>query len=348
MAKHKRKEYCYMKTIQKNPITVITVFLLLITVALPIFSAGVQAEQEDAAMEEITVILDWVPNTNHTGVYTALDLGYYAEEGLAVRVVQPAEGGSADLVAAGKGEFGFSYQEQVTYARTAEVPLPIVAVAAVIQHNTSGFASPSHKGINRPKDMEGKTYGGWGAPMEEAVLAAIMEKDGADYSSVKIVNIGAADFFSSVERDVDFSWIFYGWDGVMAELKGFPLNYINLQEIDKNLDYYTPVLIASEKTIRDRPELVRKFLAATSKGYGYCIDNPEDSAAILLKYAPEIPEALAVASQRYLAAEYQADSPKWGLMKVEVWENYSGWMDRMQLLHSALDAEKAFTNDFLP
>lgn len=80
--------------------------------------------------EKITVVLDWVPNTNHTGLYAAQQLGYFEEEGLEVEIIQPSEGGSADLIAAGQGQFGVSYQEQVTYARTAANPLPIKAIAA--------------------------------------------------------------------------------------------------------------------------------------------------------------------------------------------------------------------------
>ena len=125
--------------------------------------------------EKLTVVLDWVPNTNHTGLYVAQELGYFEEEGLEVEIIQPSEGGSADLIAAGQGEFGISYQEQVTYARTAANPLPIKAIAAIIQHNTSGFASPVDRNIVSPKDFEGKKYGGWGSPMEVATLKGLME-----------------------------------------------------------------------------------------------------------------------------------------------------------------------------
>ena len=145
----------------------ISITVLLITVVLLLFLAacqkGTTVEQE---LQKVTIVLDWVPNTNHTGIYIAKENGYYDDEGLEVDIIQPSEGGSADLIAAGKGEFGISYQEQVTYARTADNPLPVVAIAAIIQHNTSGFASPAEKNIKTPADFEGKKYGGWGSPME--------------------------------------------------------------------------------------------------------------------------------------------------------------------------------------
>src|SRR6056297_2219799 len=162
-----------------------------------------EAPAEQAQMEDITVLLDWVPNTNHTGLYVALENGYYEGEGLNVEIIQPSEGGSADLVAAGQGEFGVSYQEQVTYARTAQTPLPIKAVAAIIQHNTSGFAAPVEKGIESPEDFEGKVYGGWGTELETAFLRALMEKDGADFSKLEIIDLVSADFFTNVKETVD-------------------------------------------------------------------------------------------------------------------------------------------------
>lgn len=303
---------------------------------------------ETPAAEKITVVLDWVPNTNHTGIYVAKSLGYFKEENLIVDIIQPSEGGSADLIAAGKGEFGISYQEQVTYARTAAEPLPVVAIAAILQHNTSGFASPSDRNIKSPKDFEGRIYGGWGSPMEDAMLKGVMQKYGADFSKVEIVNIGASDFLTSVSKDVDFAWIFYGWDGIAAKLKDYPLNFMLLQDLDSRLDFYTPVIIASEDTVNNNPGLVKRFLKATQKGYDYAIKNPAEAAEILTKEVPGLDINLIIASQEYLSEQYLADSAQWGHMKPEIWDTFSGWMFETNLLTKKLDVEKAFTNEFLP
>ncbi|NMB97171.1 MAG: ABC transporter substrate-binding protein, partial [Clostridiaceae bacterium] len=199
-----------------------------------------------------------------------------------------------------------------------------------------------------PKDFEGKKYGGWGSPMEDAMLKGIMEKNNADFGKLKIINIGTADFFTSVQRDVDFCWIYYGWDGISAELKGVSLNFIKLQDVDSELDFYTPVIMTSASVIEKDPETVRKFLRATSKGYEYAIEKPEEAAEILLEYAPEIDRELAIASQKYLAKEYKSDAKRWGEMKKEVWETYGNWMYKNGLLESELNVEEAFTNEFLP
>lgn len=327
------------------------VFLILM-VSILLFmwlSGSIFADSESGKnLKKITVLLDWIPNTNHTGMYVAKEKGYYAEEGFSVDIIQPSEGGSATLIATGQGEFGISYQEQVTYARTTKEPLPIKAIAAIIQHNTSGFASPVEKGIKKPKDFEGKKYGGWGSPMETAMIKALMEKDGGDFSKTKIIDIGAIDFFTSVKKYVDYTWIYYGWDGVAAKLKNFPINFILLQDFDSELDFYTPVIIANENLINDDPDLVRRFLRATGRGYEFCMENPEEAAEALLKNAPETDEEIAIASQKYLASEYQSDAKRWGEMKKEIWHNYSHWMYERKLIEQELDVDEAFTNEFLP
>ncbi len=305
-----------------------------------------QAADQSAAPQKVTVMLDWYANTNHTGLYVAKEKGWYQEQGLDVEIVQPSEGGTAQLVASGKADFGVSYQEDVTMARANDVP--VVSIAAVIQHNTSAFASKKEDNITTPKDLEGKRYGGWGSPSEEATIKAVMEKNGADFSKVDLVNLGQSDFFTALERDIDFTWIYYGWDGVEAERRNFPLNVMMLKDLDPALDYYTPVLITNEQKISDNPELVEKFMKATAKGYQYAIENPEDAADILLKYAPELDKELVAASQKWLSSKYQDDAERWGEQKLQVWKNYAEWMRNQGLLPNDVDVTKAFTNDFLP
>ncbi|AGY77178.1 ABC transporter substrate-binding protein [Clostridium autoethanogenum] len=307
-----------------------------------------EKKQQAASLDKTTVILDWTPNTDHTGLYVALDKGYYKEEGLDVKIVQPSQGNVTNLVAAGKGDFGVSYQEDVTYAVTNKDPLPIKSIATIIQHNTSGFASPKSKNIKSVKDFEGKVYGGWGSPSEEAVIKAVMEKNGADFSKLKIVNMGTDDFFASTKKNVDFAWIYQGWTGVEAKLKGVDLNFIPVKDLDPALDYYTPILITSNKNISQNPDKVRKFLKATAKGYEYAIKNPDESAKILVKHAPEIDKKLAVESQKYMAKQYIADAPRWGVMKSDVWSRYAKFLQSKGLIKKELKTSDAFTNEFLP
>jgi ABC-type nitrate/sulfonate/bicarbonate transport system substrate-binding protein len=322
--------------------------LLVVLCALLVLSLTACVSRQDPAdLTPVRVILDYLPNTNHTGLYVAKARGYYEEEGLNVEIVQPSEGATATLIATGQGEFGISYQEDVTYARTAEDPLPIKAIATIVQHNTSGFASYRPKNITSPRDFEGKTYVSWGSEAEAAVIKAVMEAEGADFSTLNLV-IGADASLASLQSNVDLIWIFYGWDGIRAEMQDFPLNYIELRQLDERLDYYTPVIIAAEQLLNENPELARKFLAATARGYADAIANPIAAADILAEAVPEYDAAFLRKSQEYLSTKYIDDAPRWGEMKAEVWDNYTEFMREAGLIKKDMPAEEAFTNEFLP
>ncbi|WP_316571753.1 ABC transporter substrate-binding protein [Neobacillus sp. YIM B06451] len=319
---------------------------VLLTVGLAACSADKKEPGTAESMKKVKIVLDWAPNTNHTGIYVAKEKGYFKKHGLDVDIILPGEAGADQLVASGKSEFGVSYQESITQARIQGVPL--VSVAAVIQHNTSGFASPKAKNITSPKDFEGNTYGGWGSPVEKAVLSLLMKQENADVDKVKIVNMGDSDFFTAVKRDIDFAWIYYAWTGIEAELRNEPINMVYLTDYSEKLDYYTPVIATNEKMIKNDPETVKAFVAAVSEGYEFAIKNPSESADILLKAVPDLDPELVKKSQEWLAPKYQDDAKRWGEQKLEIWENYSQWMFENGLLEKELDAEKAFTNEFLP
>jgi ABC-type nitrate/sulfonate/bicarbonate transport system substrate-binding protein len=319
-------------------------YLILLVLLIIIISPVGCAPAEESAPDQVTVLLDWTPNTNYSGIYAAIEEGYYLEEGITVEIVQ-APGSVVQLVATGQAEFGFSYQEEVTFARLSEIP--VVSIAAVIQHNTSGFASLREKGIETPADFEGKSYGGWGSPVEEATIKALMERYDADFETVDMVTTGEVDSLVVIEREADFAWIFYGWTGIEAELKGMELNFIELRTEDPALDYYTPVMITGEDIINGNPDLAQRFLDATAKGYRLAIENPSDAAAILLKHAPELDPELVTASQEWLADKYRADSEGWGYQELETWEAYGRWLYEFGLIDQVPDLENAFTNRFL-
>lgn len=322
------------------------VFALVLILLLSMLGGCHIKKQSSNPQVPLTVTLDWTPNTNHTGLYVARDQGYYEEQGLNVNIIQPGEAGALGLVGSGRANLAVSYQEEVMLARAQGVP--VVAVAAVIQHNTSGFASPTDRGINSPADFAGKRYGGWGGPSEKATLDLLMAKQGKNSDAIKMINIGATDFFTAVRRDIDFAWIYWGWTGIEAEQRGFKLNYIPLKALDPVLDYYTPVLVANEKWLKTNPDLVRAFLKATSKGYEFCRQEPDKAADILLKAAPELNEQLVRASQQYLGPLYQDDAPRWGEMKLQVWQRYGQWLSENGILAKPVPVEAAFSNEYLP
>ncbi|MDW8299572.1 MAG: ABC transporter substrate-binding protein [Anaerolineae bacterium] len=297
----------------------------------------------------VTIVLDWTPNTNYIGVYVARAKGYYAEANLNV-TVQPAGDIAADqVVASGAAQFGFSYQEGLTYSRAAGVP--VVSVAAIIQHNTSGFVSLSHKKpLKRPADLVGARYGSFGSPViEQAVLGALIACDGAS-GGVEMRDIGFVEPFPLMERDqIDVVWIFYGWDGIRAEQRGLKLDMLMLKDFTNCVpDYYTPILTTSERMIAEQPEVVRAFVQATARGYADAIANPSEAARILLEAEPDLDADLVRASAIWLAEQFQAEAPQWGIQRAEVWQAFTDFMVKAGALESPIDSAKAFTNDFLP
>ena len=318
---------------------------LLLVLLLGLAAGAGCTKTGSPAPDQITVLLDWNPNTNFSGLYAAKDKGYYLEEGLDVKI-EEAGANVLPLVAANKAQFGISYQEQVTFARLND-SIPVVSIAAIVQHNSSGFASFKEKGIKTAADFEGKSYGSWGTEVEEVTIKALMDKAGADFSKVSIVTIGETDLFAVIEKLADFAWIYYGWDGIAAELKGAELNFIPLRELDPAFDYYTPVIISSESLINEHPDLVKRFMRATARGYRLAIDNPAAAAEILLQNVPELDRDLVMASQDWLKDKYQGESELWGLQKKEVWENYSRWLFDHGLVDEMLDVDSAFTNKFV-
>ncbi len=303
-------------------------------------------EETTTQLTDVTVILDYVANTNHTGMYVALDKGYYEQAGLNVEIIEPTEGATATLIAVGKGDFGISYQEDVTVAKSSEEPLPIKAIATIIQNNTSGFVSYAEKNISTPADFEGKTYAGWGGPGESAVLEAVMTKAGSDFSKLSIV-MSDGSGLESLKGDVDLMWFYEGWDSINAQMEDFPLNYMPLKDLDERLNYYTPVIITNDEMINNSPEVVTAFLEATEKGYLDAISNPVEGAEILSKYAPTYDIAFLTASQEYLADKYMEGTEDWGSMKEEVWDNYTDFLVEYEIISSAIESSECYTNEFL-
>ncbi len=311
-----------------------------------------EAAAEPAALRKVTLMLDYTPNTNHTGFYVARALGYYSDAGLEVEIIEPGDNATATMVAAGKADFGVSYQEDTTYALTSEEPLPIKAIAAIIQHNTSGFVSLKDANINSPKDFEGKTYAGWGAPSEEAVIKAVMQADGGDFSKLTIVGADGSGFASlSADTDdgkVNIQWEFYGWAVTRGLMDGYDLNYLPCTALDERLDYYTPLIITNNELIASDPDLIKAFMSATKKGYEYAIANPDDAAQILHDTAlPDTDLEFLTKSQQYLSGEYAKDAESWGVMSDKVWDNYTDFMNEYGLIDHTIPASDQYTNDFV-
>ena len=319
--------------------------IALLIIAMVTTACGSPADEE---LTPVTFMLDWVPNTNHTGIFVAEANGYFEEAGLAVEIIQPGEVYPEAAVASGTADFGISFQEMITLARADDVP--VVSIAAVLQHNTSGFASAADLNVSSPADFEGLRYGAWGTPFEDPTLEVLMKCAGGDFSQLEIVNTGWADPLALIaEGQIDMAWIFYGWQGFQAQQQGVDLNVVMMEDyFDCIPDYYTPCVIASEDTIANKPEVAKALMEALSRGYDFAIQNPGEAAELLLAAVPELDAELVKASQDWLSNYYQADAPRWGEQKESVWQDYTDWMVEHGILSASISVSDAFTNEFLP
>lgn len=332
-----------------------TSFYLIVMVVLSLFmftSCSANDPQNSGndtnKNEKIRIVLDWTPNTNHTGLYVAQAKGYFAEQGLEVEIMQPPEDGAVALVGGGGAELGISFQDTLAPNFASANSMPVTAVAALIQHNTSGIISLKENGIDSPGKMAGHNYATWDMPIEQAIIRKIVEEDGGKFDEIEMVPSTVTDVITALQTDIDTVWVFYAWDGIATKVKGLDTNYLNFADYGKELDYYSPVLITNTEYAQENSETVTKALTAIKQGYEFAIENPEEAAQILLEAAPELNPEIVVESQKWLADQYVADAEKWGYIDQDRWDGFYGWLFENKLVESEIPEGTGFTNEYLP
>lgn len=309
---------------------------------------GSSAKENNKELTEITFVLDWTPNTNHTGVYVADALGYFEEAGLDVTIVQPPEDGAEIMVGSGKAQFGVSFQDYLVPLFADDHGLSIQACAAILQHNTSGIISRAGEGMDTPKGMEGKKYATWDLDLEKATIKNVVEADGGDYSKIEMIPSMVTDEVSALEsKQVDAIWVYYGWAGIACEVAGLDTDYFAFADITPELDFYSPVIIGNGDWMKANPDTAKAFLSAVKKGYEYAIENPEDAADILCKASPELDKELVVASQKYMVDQYKAEVDQWGYIDPQRWNAFFQWINDNNLTENPVPLDTGFTNEYL-
>lgn len=332
-----------MKNIKRTITVIASLFtLFIITACTPTVS------DEVSNLKSIDFILDWVPNTNHTGLYVALEKGYFEEAGLAVTIRRPPEGSGTELVGTGGAEFGIDFQD--TIAARFEKGLPVTAVAAIIDHNTSGIVSHPDAAIKSAKDMAGKSYGTWNEPIELAIVEYIVTEDGGNFEDVELVPNQADNSVVGLNTKMfDSAWIYYAWDGVMADSMDVETDFFYLTDFAEELDFYSPVIIVNNDYMNNQPEETKKMIQAIKKGYQYAMENSEESANILMKHAPELKEQeeFILASQDWISEKYAETPEKWGYIEEGRWNTFYDWLYTNELIEKDLTEEPFFTNEYL-
>ena len=304
-------------------------------------------DEDIGGPRQVTVVLDWTPNTNHSGLYLAQAEGWFAEEGLDVEIVEPGETSGLQLVAAGQADFAYSVAEGLVPARAAGAD--VVSVATVIEHNTSSLISLSDDGITRPRDLEGKRYGSYESGLEKALISKLVECDGGDPAQVEFAPLVSDDFRIGLTEDqFDAAWVFDAWDTIrLGEVDGLDVDTIAFRDhFDCIPDWYTPLVATSRSLLDDEPDVARGFLAALARGYDEAAADPDRAARVLLDAAPELDPELVTASARWLGPRYT--SGEWGTQDAEVWDGFVSFLEDEGLTAPGFDTDAAWTDEFLP
>jgi ABC-type nitrate/sulfonate/bicarbonate transport system substrate-binding protein len=335
--------------------------MLALLALIPLAACGTNTSQGSQHLTPVSIALDYTPNTNHTGIYVAQQKGWYQQQGLNLTILPYSQNAAPEaLVASGKADFAISYEENVTTARVSGQDL--VSIAAIIQQNTSGLAVRADSGITSPAQLVGKTYGAFGDPFEPYVISDVINCAGGNVTPDQIKNnspVISDDGLASLQtKKIDYVWIYYGWEGIEFQRHGLKFTYFPISSYCIP-DYYTPVIITSGKFIHDHPDLVRKFIAATSQGFNYAIAHPDDAANILINAVPPgtfDDTGLVTQSQEYLSKQYALGAPKWGFQTYDKWHNFPHFLFQTGKLADANgnivatepDEHQFFTNGFLP
>jgi ABC-type nitrate/sulfonate/bicarbonate transport system substrate-binding protein len=306
---------------------------------------------------QISVALDWTPNTNHSGMYVAQQLGYYTKRGISLKIIPYASTAPETLISRGTANFGFSYQAGTAYARAAGED--VTGVFAPAQKGLYVIAvRASATGITSPKDLDGKTYAGFGSPDEIPEMKYVISRAGGT-GTFTDVTLNTDAYTAVYSGQADFTIAESSWEVIQAKLVGKPLKTFDPTSYGFP-DSYSTLISTSDKFLAKSPTLARNFLAATAEGYAYAAKNPNAAAALVIKANP------GVFSQTQLVYDSEKDladggylttaSGQVGTQSDAKWTAYGDFLYSNGLLTdssgkqltSQPDWSKFYTNAYLP
>jgi putative hydroxymethylpyrimidine transport system substrate-binding protein len=296
---------------------------------------------------DISLALDWYPWSNHTGIFMALENGYFEEEGLDVEVNVPADPTTAlQLVATGNDDFTISYQADVLYAR--EQGLEIQSVAALVQHPLNTIMALESSGITEPAGLEGKKVGITGVPSDEAMLGAILENAGLSLDDIEVVNVGFDLMPSLLGGSVDaIIGGYYVHESILAAQQGKPVVAMNVQDYGVP-DYYELLLVTGDAFAEENPDAVEGFIRALQRGYEAAAADPVAAVDALMAAYPETAEEVEREGIGLIIPLWTDDGAvAWGTQTEERWQSYHDWLRETGLLEEDVDVTEAFTNKFV-
>lgn len=299
-------------------------------------------------LREVNVVLDWYPNAIHTFLYTAIERGYYEEEGLDVQIRFPANANDAlSMVAAGKAEIGMYYQQDLIQA-VANQKASIRSIGAIVQSPLNIILSLKDKNITSPKDMVGKTIGYGGTVLSESLVKCMMEYVGADASDVNLVDVGFDLMSSMTTGNVDATiGCLVNHEVPQMEEEGFELNYFPVSGYGIP-NYYEEVFLTNNKLLEEDPEVVEGFLRASKKGFDDFKADPDGCLAILMNNQNEanfpLTQSVEEQSCKTLLPLMETDSAEFLSQTEECWQENIDWMLENGLIDKAVDVSDVMTN----
>jgi len=306
----------------------LALLLILLAACSSGSSAGSDSASSSSAGERVTVrfALDWTPNTNHTGLYVAMQQGWFDEAGIDVEILPFNTAMPETLVDAGNAEFGVSFQDSTTVAQASGAD--IVSVLAVLQHWATAIGVRADRtDLTSPKDLDGKTYAGFGGPTEEPLLRTVI-KDAGGTGAFTTVTLGTSAYEALYSGDVDFTIPFVAWEGIEAEHNGTPMKYFKYADYGFP-DAYSIVVIGNGSWLSANPEVARRFVQVLQRGYQFAADNPDEAARMLIEANPGAfaDESLVTESQNLLASQYMKDADgKVGTQTLTQWSTYGKFL----------------------
>lgn len=299
-------------------------------------------------MKSLSLALDWTPNTNHTGFFAAQSMGYYKDAGIELDLRSPRNDDysttPAKKLELGEVDLAIAPTESLISYRTKSDPFFMRAIAALLQEDASAITVLKNSGIERPEDLDNKTYASYGARYEDEIVKQLIKNDGGEGNLDLHYPDKLGIWNTLVHGTHDATWIFTAWEGVEAERRGIELTSFKLGGY--GIPYgYSPVVCAAEDFIEAETDTLTSFLKATEKGFRFAINNPEEASDFLLD---EITDHdilyIDLLKSQQIINQYYTKNDTWGRMQHSVFAKFIEWLNQHNLVPEHLDAEKLYTN----
>lgn len=299
-------------------------------------------------LEEVSVVLDWYPNAVHGFIYTAIEKGYYEQEGLKVNIQFPANTNDAiSLTAAGKADLGIYYLQDVAMARGNE-NIPVKAVGTIVQSPLSIVLSLKDKNIKGAKDLVGKKIGYGGTALSESIISTMLEEVGEKKESAQTVDVGFDLMNSMTTGNVDATiGCLVNHEVPALEEQGFELNYFSPTEYGVP-NYYELVFVAGEDNLNKNSDKIKRFLKASKKGFDDMKANPDESLKILMENqnAENFPLSESVEKKSFstLIPVMETKDAEFLSQDTKVWQDNIDWLVKKGLIKKSFDASEVVEN----